>query len=388
MSIGSLKYPVNNETLFKAPAYPTENVWRFVGLSFAFWTIPVIYSCILSYLATSLSGFPLRPLYLIASNFTNWYYWAIITPFVFWLGSKYPVNGGKSLRGLMIHIPVAITAAAIHVALATGIAWWTSRDSSFNEIVFHSAAGLTNSFLIYSGILAVHFSLTYSTRYKERSERTTKLKHELSKAQLHALEMQLKPHFLFNTLNSISALTHNDPSTAQMMVAKLSELLRILLAKEPAQEIILDEEISFLKTYLEIEQIRFKDRLSLEFYTDPQTLNAYVPSLILQPLAENAIHHGISKRRGNSVIRITTTKIGDKLRLRVYDNGLGLPTDKGQIAIREGIGLKNTRTRLKTLYGDDHFLGISTNEGEQGVEITIIVPFRTSLYGEYNGLNS
>lgn len=292
------------------------------------------------------------------------------------------------MRNLSVHIPVAIAAAVIHVALLTGIALWGSLDSSFNEVVFHSAAGLTNSFLIYSGILAVYFSLTYSRRYKERAVRTANLKHELSKAQLHALEMQLKPHFLFNTLNSISALTHNDPSTAQLMVAKLSDLLRILLAKEPAQEIILDEEISFLKTYLEIERIRFKDRLSLEFYLDPQTLNAYVPSLILQPLAENAIRHGISKRRGKSTIRITSTRIGEKLRLQVYDNGLGLVSERGAADIREGIGLKNTRSRLTTLYGDEHYLGISANKDEPGVEITIIVPFRTSLYEEYNGLNS
>ena len=148
MSIGTLKYPVNNQTFIKAPTYPTQSLWRFIGLSFAFWTIPVIYSCILSYSASALSNFPLRPLYILVSNVTNWYYWALVTPFVFWLGSKYPINGSGTFRNLWVHVPVAFAAAIIHVSLAIGIGVWGSRDSSFNEIAFHSAAGLTHSFLI------------------------------------------------------------------------------------------------------------------------------------------------------------------------------------------------------------------------------------------------
>lgn len=191
--------------------------------------------------------------------------------------------------------------------------------------------------------------------------------------------MQLKPHFLFNTLNSISALTHKNPKAANDMLARLSELLRISLTNEDAQEVPLENELIFLSAYLEIEQVRFQDRLTVNFNIEPETLRALVPRLILQPLVENSIRHGITKRRGKGSIDIHATKAGDNLMLRVRDNGLGL--SKKSPTFREGVGLANTRSRLLKLYGAEHKFSISA-AGEIGVEATIIIPFREYKYEE------
>lgn len=372
--------------------YPTINFRKLFGYSFAFWTLPVISRFIQSYLAHVILVLEPKLSFTLPFILVDWYYWAFMTPLVFWLGARFPIENLKSVRNLLIHLPIALAAASLHIFLISSIAYSDAAESTFSQILVRIASSFNNSFLIYSGILAVCFSFNYRRRFQERELQTANLKNELSQAQLRALQMQLQPHFLFNTLNSISALTHKNPKDANTMIAKLSELLRIFLTKEPTQEIRLEEELNFLQTYLGIERVRFHDRLTLNFNIEPETLEAYIPSLILQPLVENAIRHGISKRRGPSIINIDSKKIDRNLCLIVQDNGLGLPVNghDDRPAFQEGIGLQNTRSRLQKLYGNRHSFEIraTSEESARGVEITITIPFQTNLYEHDKNVNN
>ncbi|HET8677491.1 MAG TPA: histidine kinase [Blastocatellia bacterium] len=188
--------------------------------------------------------------------------------------------------------------------------------------------------------------------------------------------MQLHPHFLFNTLNSVSALLDEDVEAADEMLARLGDLLRMTLTNSGAQEVTLQEELEFLRCYLEIERVRFQDRLTIQMDIDPQALDALVPNLILQPIVENAIRHGIASRINPGRIEIRAARAGDALQLQVKDNGPGIQT-KSDLAVtsREGVGLSNTRARLKQLYGPRHRFELSDAVGG-GLLLTIEIPFQ------------
>jgi LytS/YehU family sensor histidine kinase len=186
--------------------------------------------------------------------------------------------------------------------------------------------------------------------------------------------MQLHPHFLFNTLNSISVLMADDVKSARRMLTRLSDLLRASLASENAHEVTLKEELEFLQNYLDIEQTRFHDRLTVEMEIDPGVLDARVPNLILQPLVENAIRHGIAPRAHEGVIKIYAARDNGMVQLRVSDNGVGFGDQTKQV-FSKGIGLSNTRERLNQLYGPVHCFDISTTD-RAGFEVTIVIPFR------------
>jgi LytS/YehU family sensor histidine kinase len=186
--------------------------------------------------------------------------------------------------------------------------------------------------------------------------------------------MQLHPHFLFNALNAISELIHRDPDAADRMLTDLSDLLRMSFENLEVQEVSLKQELEFLNKYIEIEQMRFHDRLVVEMQIAPETLDATVPNMILQPIVENAIKHGISPRASGGRIDIETARSNGHLEIKVQDNGLGIPfgdTDN----LPEGVGLSNTRRRLKHLYGEQHKFSI-TSAGKQGVIVGLEIPFR------------
>jgi two-component system LytT family sensor kinase len=216
--------------------------------------------------------------------------------------------------------------------------------------------------------------LDYYQQFRERERQAAELEKHLARARLQALKMQLQPHFLFNTLNGIAALNYEDPRAANLMLARLSELLRMTLEDNDAPEVSLRQELDFNRRYLELEQIRLGDRLTVTLEIAPETLDAVVPNLLLQPLVENAIRHGIAPYSARGKISIQAHRNNGTLHLRVADNGPGRRRDQGA-ASGTGVGLKNTTARLWQLYGDAQRLELKTAErGGWIVEITI--PFR------------
>lgn len=231
--------------------------------------------------------------------------------------------------------------------------------------------------LIYSGVVGICYAFDYYRKYREREFVATRLEAQLAQAQLDTLRMQLHPHFLFNTLNSIVGLVRDNKNHAAVnMLVGLSDLLRHALEHSSRHEVELREELNFIKLYLSIQEMRFSDRLHIEFDIDPATTTALVPNLILQPLTENALRHGFARSVASGVVGITSAAEDDQLRLTVYDNGAGLP-DNWQLNGSAGIGLANTSARLQQLYDDNHQFDIRNRDGG-GVEVVIVMPLRTA----------
>jgi LytS/YehU family sensor histidine kinase len=230
--------------------------------------------------------------------------------------------------------------------------------------------------LIYVGIVSVWYALDYHHQLRERERQAAELEKHLANARLRALKMQLHPHFLFNTLNGIASLNFENPIGANRMLARLSELLRITLEDDGAQEVPLRKELEFNRRYLELEQIRLGDRLTMTFEIAPETLDACVPNLLLQPLVENAIRHGIAPYSARGEICLHARLERDTLHVKVTDSGPGLTGGQGSPG-GTGVGLPNTRARLRQLYGSAHRFEIKNGE-RGGLVVEIEIPFRAA----------
>ncbi|HJP93224.1 MAG TPA: histidine kinase [Pyrinomonadaceae bacterium] len=313
----------------------------------------------------------------------TWLAWAPLTPAMIWLARKYSLVGETWKRSLLVHLPAFLFISAVHSAVATVITLsikpFDNMGSSPLAFWPRFLSRMKGSFgpdqLIYAGVIGIVYALDYYRKYREREVLATRLEAQLAQAQLDSLRMQLHPHFLFNTLNSIVGLVRDNKNhTAVRMLVGLSDLLRHTLDYSARQEVELREEINFIKLYLSIQEMRFSDRLEIEFDIDPLTTKAMVPNLILQPLTENALRHGISRSADSGMVGISSAVEDGHLRLTVYDNGAGLPDD-WQMKGSTGIGLANTSARLQQLYDDDHQFDIRNRDGG-GVEVVILMPFR------------
>ena len=236
---------------------------------------------------------------------------------------------------------------------------------------------VTAGLIIYWMILFGGQVIDYNRRLREEELRASLLQSQLAMAQLQALKMQLHPHFLFNTLHAISALVGKNPEAADKMIARLSDLLRMSLESDGAQEVLLEQELEFLQGYLDIQKTRFGDRLSVVMDIDADVLHALVPNMILQPLVENAIKHGIAPRSSGGNIAITVSRRDGFLNIQIEDDGPGLPSQAAS-GITFGVGLSNTRARLEQLYRGAHRFELS-NAAEGGLLVELEVPFRTSV---------
>jgi len=257
--------------------------------------------------------------------------------------------------------------------------WITGAPAPFGSEVQKVLANRTHfNLAVYAVIVCAWHAWDYHRRYREREAQAAELATRLAQAQLQALRMQLNPHFLFNTLNTISSLMLRDVNSANRMIVRLGELLRLTLEISNDQEVPLQQELEFLRRYVEIEQIRFGDLLQVKMDIEPALLDAIVPNLILQPLVENAIRHAIEPQRTGGQIELRCVRSNGSLLLQVSDNGHGsMGTDSDEVSkqTRERIGLNNTRQRLQKLYGDRQSFELVENLSG-GMTANIIIPCR------------
>lgn len=331
------------------------------------WTFLALLFTPQTYLANLRSPSPLTWGQALVATLTLFYVWAALTPLVLWLGRRFPFER-HPFRNILIHLLLCGPVALLHIWLLQNVhalmrAWSISSQRDAPLWALLVGLGATN-IMVYWGIIAVSQAINYFRKYQERELR-------LTQAELQALRTQLHPHFLFNTLNAIAELVHSDPIVADRSIVRLSELLRFSLASEKAQEVTLKEEIEFLEKYVEIHKTLMRDRLNVRVCVEPETLDAAVPNMILQPLVENAIKHGISPRPEGGNIEVHVRRLDGNLYVEITDDGMGMP----QQGVQGGVGLINTRERLKHLYNDAHTFNVNSSPGS-GVTIQISVPFR------------
>lgn len=315
------------------------------------------------------------------------YIWGLVAVIVLWFGSRWPLERRVLGRRIALHLLLSAVVAGAQLALETAAYLQLGTLSAAVSASFWRAwgallvVGFHGNIISYWVILGVQTGYRHYRKLEEREGQALRLelhaaelRTQLVRAQMSALKMQLHPHFLFNTLHSVSALMHKDVRAADRMLALLGDLLRDSFDKIGAQEVSLKQELGFLERYLEIERIRFRDRLHVEIDVAPEALDAAVPNLILQPLVENAIRHGAGRRREASHVRIVAFLGDGWLRVLIRDDGPGLPTEE-ELSRRGGVGLANTQARLAQIYGSGHRFGLR-NRPEGGVEVELSLPFR------------
>ncbi len=360
-------------------ASPIARHWSRWTLFFAFWTLVGLSFAIQFYLATSAAGWRIPWSQAVRSSLADWYVFALLSIPAFRLARRFPFARANWAGVGFLHLIASLLFSCSYVFLRGGAGYWEARLVG-TPVAFGQAlqALLAKTFYLnlwfYWVIVAVGHAVDYYQRFHERELRASELEGRLAQARLQALQSQMNPHFLFNTLHTISALMHKDVDAADRMVMKLSELLRLALDNTDTHEVPLSQELDFLKRYLEIEQTRFRERLKVEMNIAPETLQARVPNLVLQPLVENAIRHGIERHARPGQIVLRAQRRDDQLELEVQDNGGGLPNGKLQ---REGIGLSNTRTRLQQLYGTGQKFELKNVE-TGGLLARVVLPFRNA----------
>jgi hypothetical protein len=332
------------------------------------WTALALFFAVSASLTYRSTGRPANWTLSIQRSLVEWWLWAALTPLVVWLARRYPLDQQRAWRNASIHVGAGVViaigkAAAERVAIAWLTGFW----------IYWLVSTLALQFTIYCVIVAAAHGLTYYERSRERDH----LEARLADARLQMLAMQLQPHFLFNTLNTIAELVHHDPDAADRMITGLSDLLRRTLELGPMQEIPLDAELELLRRYLDIQQARFGDRLQVRIVVSEEAHRAAVPVLLLQPLVENAIRHGLAERLAAGRIDIDANRRGDRLIIAVANDGAtdGASGPRADASGIERIGLGNTRARLDALYGSRQQLDLVVTP-DRGACVTIEIPFR------------
>ena len=349
--------------------------WRW-GLMLAVWTLVGLFFAAQFYLASAQFGNPVTWRRALTSSLADWYLFALLSLPALWLARRFPLEEAGFWQNLTVHLMGSGVFAVVYMVLRAWVGTFETAAPITFAAVFNPMVVRTFHFnvLVYWVLVSLDSGLRYYRQFRERELRAAELEKRLAEARLQALQMQLNPHFLFNTLNAISVLMHKEVEAADRMLVRLSELLRLALESSETQEVPLRQELEFLSRYLEIEQTRFGSRLQVTTEVGPDTLEALVPNLVLQPIVENALRHGIQPRSGTGVIRLSARVQDGRLRLRVQDNGGGLPSAKPE---REGIGLSNTRARLRQLYGTERALRFEAVP-EGGLAVEIEIPFHTA----------
>jgi two-component system LytT family sensor kinase len=350
--------------------YWIASIWFGIGLFDATQTVVVMRS----------EGMHHAWVQLFVTLLLSWLPWALATPLVLSLGRRHPPMQLRRFSGWGTHLVtcgvIGLVSAAWTAFLEELLNPWATvpAPEPFARLWLHKFNnGLLSYLILYGTILLVSHMLDSRARLALQETESARLNEQLLKAQLSALRRQIEPHFLFNTLNAIAGLVREKRNDAAVsMIAELSDFLRRVLEDSHRQEVPLGEEVEFLQKYLDIQKVRFAERLQLSVDVPSELFSAQVPTLILQPMVENAVKHGIAKRAQGGAIRVTAFRSNGMLTLRVYNDGPHLPEDWEKT--HTGIGVSNVRTRLQSLYGDAFELSMR-NQDSGGVEASVSVPF-------------
>lgn len=340
----------------------------------ALWGIVVIVFALQDWIAGHVHGQHWSLLTHLRWSAIQWGTWAALAPLVFRLGARYPLLNGAHWVGLGRHVLLSFGLTSAAMAIGALVSTVFEPSGFFEQLAYFIAQHFATGLLTYWALLAIQQALHYHAEKSRRELEAARLATELAQSRLVALKSQLQPHFLFNTLHAIITLLDEDTLSAEDMLLRLSELLRAFLEDYDGQEIPLRQELDLLELYLGIQRTRFKDRLTTRTYIAPETLDCAVPSLILQPLVENAVRHGIGQRVGNDVIEIEARRDGDTLCLEVRNRNSVLEAGDSKAA-GHGIGMANTRLRLRELYGDAAEVRLDITWPE-GVACRVRLPFR------------
>ncbi len=313
-------------------------------------------------------------------SITLWWSWGLVTPLILWADRQIPISSKQLARRVLAHLPPSLLVASVYVYVlgavraAVGIDKWSGLSGI--GVLLNSLRGMFLwNWLTYWLILGGWQAYRYYDHYIASELRLERVERNFSEARLSALRMQLDPHFLFNALNTISAQLERDPKLARGMIEHLGDLLRLSLESKDRKEVPLAEEMAFLEHYLAIQKIRFGNHLRIETQIAPDVKYASVPCFFVQPLVENAIRHGISRRASGGTVIVSAQRDGNRLEIRVLDDGVGLPAD-WTLENSGGVGLSVTRQRVAGLYPDGEARFAVNRRAGGGTEVEISLPLR------------
>jgi two-component system, LytTR family, sensor kinase len=351
------------------------------ALAFGFWTLLGVSYAISAGLSGMSGGGAVNWGRLFTWYLASFWLWMLLVPWIAWMGRQTVAKGWH--RFCLVHVPASIAVSLAQVLVRVGVFWiiWHAEVTSAHtfgrylrqEFVFNFYFAL----LTYWVVLAVLRGMDSRRHLRDERLRSAQLEAQLAHSQLQAMRMQLQPHFVFNTLNAISALALTEPIRARRMIARLSDLLRLTLAERHSPLVPLSHELEFVRCYLEIQQERFRDRLATRFDVASNTLHAAVPGMILQPLVENALRHGLLAKATSGTLQILGRRDGEQLHLAVEDDGLGLPEG----GVVDGVGLGITRERLQVQFEDRASLDLRTRTGG-GTCVELRMPFRIAAQAD------
>ncbi|MPZ18821.1 MAG: sensor protein lytS [Luteitalea sp.] len=344
-----------------------RRLWRWSAIALACWTVEGLTYTLQFHFLHESAGEPVTWGYALSISLTNALLWVPFTVAAFWLVERFPVERGRWHVAVGVHL---VTACVVVLLRAIVVVWldpwvgWYAETPTVERVL---ATRFQENLVLYLMLVGVAHALHYAQAVRMRDA-------QLARAQLQALTAQMRPHFLFNTLNTAASLMHENVVAAERVLAQLGELLRRSLAAGDTPEVSLRGELEFLRLYLEIEQARFEDHLSVQWHLDPSALDVAVPHLILQPLVENALRHGIAPRATSGTVTVTARLAGDWLQVDVHDDGVGIdaapPHRRGA-----GMGLATTRARLSHLYGPRHRFTVR-GAPAGGTIATLVIPAR------------
>lgn len=352
--------------------------WRWIA---AVWSAGALFEASQSVFIMHAEGrhHPWPPLF--GTELVSWLPWALATPLVIHLARRYPIVRGVSLHTACVHLAAFAAISVVYESWSTVLQmafnpwgnrnWPTFLDTWTVSLIYQ----ILTFVIVYALIVTVTFLIDARESVARQAAEAARLNEELSNAQLAALRRQIEPHFMYNALNSIAGLVRDRLNDAAVgMIVGLSEFLRRSSADSHRSQVALQEEVEYLQRYLDIQKLRFGERLRVNVDIPAELLGALVPNLLLQPLVENAIKHGISKRIAGGTVRILGARQGSHLCLSIYNDGPGLPPD-GETAAEGGVGLRNLRTRLQILHGDESGLQLRRAQ-PGGVEVLVTLPFK------------